>query len=120
MAKREIGPFDVHVFLATGVATKANGADYRSGERYSLLIFSRQPIGEEADHKLAAKGAAAAGWKDVMLERSKRLPSASAPADPILREAFGDALSEGCSVVAHRRSIAREQDIPASTNETAK
>jgi len=105
MAKRELGAFDVHVFLATGAATKANGADYRAGERYSLLIFSRQPIGEKANGKLASKGAAAAGWKEVNLERSKRLPSREAPADAILREAFGDALSEGCSVVAYREPV---------------
>jgi hypothetical protein len=108
-AKREVTAFDVHVFLATGAATKASGADWRAGERYSLLIFSRQPIGEKADPKLASKGAATAGWKDVKLERSKRLPSGASPADPVLREAFGDALSEGCSVVAHRRSTARDQ-----------
>jgi len=105
VAKRELGAFDVHVFLATGAATKANSADYRVGERYSLLIFCRQPIGEKANGKLASKGAAAAGWKEVNLERSKRLASREAPADAILREAFRDALSEGCSVVAYREPV---------------
>ena len=105
--------FDVHVFLATGAATKASGADWRAGERYSLLIFSRQPIGERPDGRLASKGAAAAGWTEVTLERSRRLPSGAAPADATLQEAFGDALSTGCSVVAHRRSTARDQAVPA-------
>jgi hypothetical protein len=107
-AAKLVSAFDVHVFLATGAATKASGADWRAGERYSLLIFSRQPIGERPDLKLASEGAGAAGWKDVKLERSKRLPSGAAPADATLQEAFGDALSTGCSVVAHRRSTARD------------
>src|SRR5258708_27260258 len=92
-----VGAFDVPVFLATGAATEANGADYRAGERYSLLIFSRQPIGEKPNLQLAGKGAAAAGWKDLKLERSRRLPSGAAPGDPVLREAFGEALAQGCS-----------------------
>jgi hypothetical protein len=96
---------DVHVFLATGAATKANGADYRAGERYSLLIFCRQPIGEKPDRQLAGKSAGASGWKDVKLERSRRLPSGSAPADAILQEAFGEALSQGSSVVAYREPV---------------
>ena len=104
------GAFDVHVFLATGAATKASGPDWRPGERYSLLIFSRQPIGERPDLKLASKGAAASGWEDVKLERSRRLPSGSSPADATLQEAFADALSQGCSVVAHRRSTARDTE----------
>jgi hypothetical protein len=104
VAKR-VGAFDVHVFLATGAATKANGAEYRAGERYSLLIFSRQPIGEKPNRQLAGKGAAASGWKEVKLERSKRLPSGAAPADPTLRDAFGEALAEGSSVVAYREPV---------------
>jgi hypothetical protein len=112
-AARAAGAFDIHVFLASGAATKASGADWRAGERYSLLIFSRQPIGERPDAKLASKGAATAGWTDVKLERSKRLPSGAVPADATLQEAFGDALAQGCSVVAHRRSTARDQDVPA-------
>ena len=95
----------MHVFLASGAATKANGADYRAGSRYSLLIFSRQPIGQKPNRPLAGKGAAAAGWKEVNLERSKRLPSGAAPADAILRDAFADALAEGCSVVAYSEPV---------------
>jgi hypothetical protein len=117
-AAKPAGAFDVHVFLASGAATKASGADWRAGERYSLLIFSRQPIGERANLKLASEGAAAAGWKDVKLERSKRLPSGASPADATLQEAFGDALSIGCSVVAHRRSTARDQYVPAKSKGT--
>jgi hypothetical protein len=105
MAKRELGAVDVHVFLATGAATKANGADYRAGERYSLLIFSRQPIGENPDRQRAGKGATAAGWKDVKLERSRRLPSGATPGDPVLREAFGEALAEGSAVVAYKEPV---------------
>src|SRR3954471_18843220 len=99
------GAFDVHAFLATGVATKASGADYRAGKRYSLLVFCRQPIGEKPNPQLAGKGAAAAGWKDLELERSRRLPSGAAPADPVLREACGEALAEGSSVVAYREPV---------------
>jgi hypothetical protein len=99
--------FEVHVFLATGVAVAEN-TDFTPGARYSLLIFSRQPEGEEADADLARQGAATAGWEDVQLERARRLTAASEPGDAILREALGEALSEGCSVVAHRRSLRRE------------
>ena len=105
MAKRDLGDFDVHVFLATGAATKANGTDYRAGKRYSLLIFSRQAIGEKPNRERAGKGAAAAGWKDLKLERSKRLPSGSTPGDPVLREAFGEALAEGSAVVAYKEPV---------------
>lgn len=119
-AAKAAAAFDVHVFLATGAATKASGPDWRAGERYSLLIFSRQPIGERPDPKRASEGAAAAGWKDLKLERSKRLPSGSSPADAILQEAFGDALAQGCSVVAHRRSTARDSGTPGPSKGTAK
>lgn len=104
--------FEVHVFLGSAVAVAENTA-FTPGGRYSLLIFSRQPKGEQADQRLAREGAAMAGWKDVELERSRRLPSASDPGDATLREAFGEALSEGCSVVAHRRRLARESDLGA-------
>jgi hypothetical protein len=48
---------------------------------------------------------------DLQLERSKRLPSGSSPADATLQEAFGDALATGCSLVAHRRSMARDPAV---------
>jgi hypothetical protein len=98
--------FDVHVFLATGAAT-AESAGCRIGDRHELLIFSRQPIGESPNRSLAVKGAKDAGWADVEIERSKRLPSGAAPGDAVLQEAFGEALAEGCAVVAHRRSLSR-------------
>jgi hypothetical protein len=99
--------FEVHVFLGTGVAMAENGG-FIPGARYSLLIFSRQPKDEEGDARLAREAAATAGWKNVELEQSRRLSSATQPGDPTLREALGEALSEGCSVVAHRRRLARE------------
>ena len=88
-----------------GAATKANGKEYRAGERYSLLVFIRQPIGEEPNRQSAGKGATAAGWKDVKIERSRRLPSGSTPGDPVLREAFGEALAEGSAVVAYKEPV---------------
>jgi hypothetical protein len=100
--------FEVHVFLGTGVAV-AEDTGFTPGGRYSLLIFSRQPKGEQADQTRAREGAATAGWKDIELEQSRLLPPGSEPGDATLREAVDEALSEGCSVVAHRRRLAREQ-----------
>ena len=95
--------FEVHVFLATGTAKDSNGAGCVAGERHSLLIFARQPEGEAADERLARKGASATGWTAVKLERSKRLPVTARPQEPVLREAFDEALRDGYSIVAHRR-----------------
>ncbi|HEX7250648.1 MAG TPA: hypothetical protein VF262_09730 [Burkholderiales bacterium] len=100
--------FEVHVFLATGVAqgVKAAGGAASAGKRYSLLIFSRQPEGKAADKRRAREGAATAGWKDVKLERSRVLAVGETPADPILKAAFDEALREGCAVVAYKKPLA--------------
>ena len=97
--------FDIHVFLASGVAAgvKAAGGAASAGKRYSLLIFSRQAEGKAADKRRAREGAAAAGWKEVKLERSKVLSAGETPADPTLKAAFDEALREGCAVVAYQK-----------------
>lgn len=95
--------FEVHVFLATGTAKDSKGAGCVAGERHSLLIFSRQPEGEQPDERLARKGASATGWTAIRIERSKRLSVTVQPQEPVLREAFAEALKDGFSVVAHRR-----------------
>ena len=97
--------FDVHVFLAVGSAKADNDAGCRTGARHSLLIFSRQQPGGEADEALARKGAAFAGWTRVKLERSRRLASSTPPAEAILLAAFNDSLALGCSVLADRREL---------------
>jgi hypothetical protein len=97
--------FDVHVFLGTGVAAAEN-AGFAPGARYSLLVFIRQPKGESGDARLAREGAATAGWKEVALESSRCLPGNAAPGDTTLQAALGDALSDGCAVVAHRQPLA--------------
>lgn len=99
-------PVELHVFLASGIATAASGKACAPGKRYSLLVFSRQPTGREADKRLAREGAASAGWKEVKLERSKVLPAGAAPADPVLKAAFDDALLDGCAVVAYKKPLA--------------
>lgn len=105
--------FEVHVFLASGEAKKSNEAGCKAGERHSLLVFCRQPEGQEADERLARKSAAAAGWTAVKLERSKRLPVTAVPQEPVLRDAFNDALAEGFAVVAHRRQEGRGDAVTA-------
>ena len=97
---------EMHVFLASGVATAASGSGCAPGKRYSLLIFSRQPAGQEANKRRAREGAGSAGWKDVKLERSKVLPATAAPGDATLEAAFADALKDGCAVVAYRKPLA--------------
>lgn len=96
--------YDVLVFLATGEAKAKNDFGCKEGDLHSLLIFSRQAAGSEADEPLARKGAAFAGWKHVRLERSRRLEGI--PPEPTLRAAYADALEIGCSVVADRRALA--------------
>jgi hypothetical protein len=96
--------YELHVFLATGVAAAGSGA--RTGKRYSLLIFSRQVQGKAADERRAREGAATAGWKAVKLERSKLLPADTPPADAMLRAAFDDALRDGCAVLAYEKPLA--------------
>jgi len=100
--------FELHVFLATGVAegVKAAGGAASAGKRYSLLIFSRQAEGTAADKRRAREGAASAGWKEIKLERSKVIPAREAPADPTLKAAFDEALRDGCAVVAYRKPLA--------------
>jgi hypothetical protein len=95
--------FDVHVFLGSAAARDSAASGCPEGERHSLLIFCRQPEGEAADERLARKGASAAGWTGVKLERSKRLPVTAVPQEAVLKAAFGEALRDGCAVVAHRR-----------------
>lgn len=96
--------FELHVFLATGVAAARSGAS--AGKRYSLLILSRQQEGEPADERLARQGAATAGWKELQIERSKRLPAGVPPAEPTLKAAFDDALRDGCAVLAYEKPLA--------------
>lgn len=95
--------YDVLVFLATGEAKAKNDFGCKEGDLHSLLIFSRQAAGSEADEALARKGAAFAGWKHVRLERSRRLEGI--PPEPTLRAAYADALELGSSVVADRRAL---------------
>ena len=99
--------FDVHVFLATAEARDSIASGCHAGELHGLLIFCRQPEGEEADERLARKGASASGWKGIRIERSTRLPVTAVPEDEVLRSAFREALREGFSVVAHRRQEGR-------------
>ena len=98
--------FEVHVFLGTGVAAAEN-AGFAPGARYSLLVFVRQPKGEDGNARLAREGAATAGWKDVALESSRCLPGNAAPGDASLQAALGDALSDGCAVLAYRQPLAK-------------
>jgi hypothetical protein len=91
------------MFLATGEAKKNNDAGCPEGDVHSLLIFSRQADGTASDEKLARRGAAWAGWRRVIFERSARLPAR--PADPNLGAAYQDALALGCSVIADRRTL---------------
>ena len=95
--------FELHVFLATAEAKNSEAAGCAPGERHSLLIFCRQPEGEEGDRPLARKSASAAGWTAIKLERSKCLPVTAVPEEAVLREAFNEALKEGFAVLAHRR-----------------
>ena len=92
------------MFLATAEARDSVASGCPAGERHALLIFSRQPEGEAPDEPLARKGASNAGWKSIRIERSRRLPATAVPEDEILRAAFREALRDGVSVVAHRRS----------------
>jgi hypothetical protein len=98
--------FDVHVFLGTGVAAAEN-AGFAPGARYSLLVFVRQAKGENGDARLAREGAATAGWKDLALESSRCLPGNATPGDATLQAALGDALSDGCAVLAYRQPLAK-------------
>src|SRR6185369_6222892 len=103
VAKKRMAPvevFEIHVFLAAAVAKDSIAAGCPAGERHSLLIFSRQPEGEEPDARLARKSASAAGWSSIKLERSKRMPVTAALQEAVLRTAFREALKDGSSVVA--------------------
>lgn len=91
------------MFLATGEARKNNEAGCPEGELHSLLVFSRQRAGTVPDEKLARRGAAHAGWRRVMFERSAKLPTR--PVDLNLGAAYEDALALGCSVIADRRAL---------------
>lgn len=104
--------FELHVFLATAEARNFEAAGCAPGERHSLLIFCRQPEGEEGDQPLARKSASAAGWTAIKLERSKCLPVTAVPEQAVLRDAFNEALKEGFAVVAHRRSEDRAPTPP--------
>ena len=97
---------EMHVFLASGVATASSGPGCARGKRYSLLIFSRQPAGQAANKRLARDGAGSAGWKEVKLERSKVLPASAALGEATLKAAFADALKDGCAVVAYKKPLA--------------
>jgi len=99
----------VHVFLATAEARDSVAAGCAAGERHALLIFSRQAEGEAPDEPAARKGASTAGWKAIRIERSRRLPATAVPEEERAIAAFREALREGVSVVAHRRS----EDRPA-------
>ena len=79
------------------------GMEGPEGELHSLLIFSRQPNGTASDEKLARRGAAFAGWRRVIFERSAKLPAR--PPDFNLAAAYEDALALGCSVIADRRAL---------------
>ena len=106
------------MFLATGEAKKKNEAGCPEGELHSLLIFSRQSGGTASDEKLARRGAAYAGWRRVVFERSARLPMR--PADLNLSAAYEDALALGCSVIADRRALTprpRKRDRRAKKQE---
>lgn len=103
---------ELHVFLATAESRKLEEAGCPVGGRHSLLIFCRQAEGEEADERLARKSASAAGWTAIRLERSKCLPVTAVPQEPVLRDAFNDALRDGSAVVAHRRREGRPQVPP--------
>ena len=102
--------WEVDVFLGTAEA-KA-GTAFEAGSRYALLIFRRQPAGAAPDEKAARKEAAAAGWRAIRLERSRRLPATARPDQPVLLAAFEDALREGGSVVAHQRRERERGDPP--------
>jgi hypothetical protein len=103
------GPvFEVHVFLATAEARDSVAAGCAAGERHALLVFSRQAEGEAPDEPAARKGASAAGWKAIRIERSRRLSATAVPEEEVLRAAFREALRDGVAVVAHRRSEDRK------------
>jgi hypothetical protein len=94
---------EIHMFLAIGEAKRKNEAGCPEGALHSLLIFSRQQTGTASDEKLARRGAAYAGWRRVIFERSAKLPTR--PSDLNLSAAYEDALALGCSVIADRRAL---------------
>ena len=106
------------MFLATGEAKAKNEVGCPEGELHSLLVFSRQPEGTSTDEKAARRGAAYAGWRRLVFERSARLPRR--PDEPNLRAAYDDALVLGCTVIADRRALTprpRKRDRRAKKEE---
>ena len=99
--------FEVHVFLAAAVRKDGPEIEWTPGGRYSLLILSRQPEGEAPNEPLARKSASAAGWTNIKLERSRRLPVTAVPEGEALRAAFREAVTQGTSVVAYSKPLPR-------------
>ncbi|HEX4873058.1 MAG TPA: hypothetical protein VFV27_12165 [Nevskiaceae bacterium] len=77
-------PFDMHLFSAVARSADPARSHQPQGQRHPLLLFLRQPPGQDHDFDRAAALVAAAGWDEVDFTRAAVLPADAAeqPVEP--------------------------------------
>jgi hypothetical protein len=93
--------FDVSVFQGSAVSQAQHPLGYQSGERRDLIVFLRQPRGNEADMIEVERLMQRAGWRKAMLSLLLVLDDLPPvlDGDAALRDSYHDALEHGGSVI---------------------
>jgi hypothetical protein len=93
--------FDVSVFQGSAVSLAPHPLGYQPGERRDLIVFLRQPRGNDADMLAVERLMRRAGWRKAMLTLMLVLDDLPPviDRDPALRDSYHDALENGGAVI---------------------
>jgi hypothetical protein len=99
--------FDVGVFQGSAVSIDRHPLGYAAGERHELIVFLRQPPGDDTDPVTVESVMRHAGWRRSMLSLLFVLPDRS-PAlagDETLQDSYRNALEHGAAVIVCRETV---------------
>jgi hypothetical protein len=97
----------MYVFLTLSRATETN-EKYPVGECHAVMVFVCSGDRSSAE-TMAIDALNEHGWSDAVIARWKTLPNETQVEDDVLRDAFADALVNGCSLVAYADPISEEE-----------
>lgn len=93
--------FGVGVFQGSAVSLDRHPLGYAPGERHEVIVFLRQPQGDEADPLVVEQVLRHAGWRKSLLSLLFVLPehASQLQADDALQDSYRRALEDGAAVI---------------------
>lgn len=97
----DVPDFDIGVFQGSAVSLDHHPLGYAAGERHEVIVFLRQPRGDDTDSLAMEKLMRHAGWRKSLLSLLFVLsnPSNALERDETLHDSYRNALEHGAAVI---------------------